>query len=116
MGYFKSRTVYNKTVQEYREVTVVDGETAIKPYYYMRNGLLHVRFTVDRAMELSKEEEAKIKAELAESPSYKQKVFARHWNLLSSFVGKAVIHDGIKAGADRMKEMTERYGCKNKGC
>ena len=43
---------------------IVNGDTAIKPYYYMRNGLLHVRFTVDRCVELSKAEENQIKAEL----------------------------------------------------
>ena len=113
MGYFRSRNVYNKTVNEYKEVTVVDGETAIKPYYYMRNGLLHIRFNVDRAIELSKEEEAKIKKELAESPSCKQKVFAENWNLLSNFVRKPVIQNGLKAGVDRMKELSEKYEHKN---
>ena len=36
--------------------TYIEGELAIKPYYYFRNGHLHVRYNVDRAIELSEAE------------------------------------------------------------
>lgn len=96
---------------------IVNGDTAIKPYYYMRNGLLHVRFTVDRCVELSKTEENQIKTELDGKPEQKQNILGKHWNLLTVMVQKPIITDGIKAGEEKMMELSrkyENYGYKNK--
>ena len=85
-----------KTKKEmYDKRTYINGETAIKPYYYFRNGSLHVRYTVDRCMKLSSSEVAKLKDELTASPSYKQSVLKKAWSFFSVTVGKEIIHDGI---------------------
>lgn len=85
-----------KTKKEmYDKRTYINGETAIKPYYYFRNGSLHVRYTVDRCIKLSSSEVAKLKDELTASPSYKQSILRKAWSFFSVTVGKEIIHDGI---------------------
>lgn len=98
---------------EQRKQTIIDRETAIKPYYYLRNGFLHVRYTVDRAIELSESEVQQIKNELEKKPYDKQGVLADNWNFLTKMVGKTVIHDGIKNFGDRLKEYAKNNGFKN---
>ena len=46
-------------------LSVIAGERAIKPFYYIRNGVLHARYNVDRAIELTQEDETEIKALLS---------------------------------------------------
>ena len=87
---------------------IINGETAIKPYYYMRNGILHARYTVDRAVELSEREVYELKDKISLDPYNKQEVLARYWNLQTNCIGKTVIYDGVKAGEERMKELTEQ--------
>ena len=89
--------------------TIINGEIAIKPYYYLRNGLLHVRFTVDRCVKLSTYEEARIKAQLEGKPEQKQNILGKEWNLLTQFAGKAILNDGVMEGDKRTKEMTKEY-------
>ena len=94
-----------KTKKEmYDKRTYINGETAIKPYYYFRNGSLHVRYTVDRCMKLSYSEVAKLKDELTASPSYKQSVLKKAWSFFSVTVGKEIIHDGIAELEKQIKE------------
>ena len=88
--------------------TIINGETAIKPYYYMRNGILHARYMVDRAVELSESEEKEIKERITLAPYNKQDIFSKSWNLLTVYVGKPIIFDGIKAGEEKMKELTDK--------
>ena len=88
--------------------TIINGETAIKPYYYMRNGVLHARYTVDRAIELSESEEKEIKERITLAPYNKQDIFSKQWNLLTVYVGKPILFDGIKAGEEKMKELTDK--------
>lgn len=73
----------------------VNGETAIKPYWYLRNGLLHIRYSVDRCIKLSPSEEAEIKRKLSERPSEKQSILEDKWDFLTECVGKEIINDGI---------------------
>lgn len=89
--------------------TIINGEVAIKPYYYLRNGLLHVRFTVDKCVKLSTDEEARIKAQLEGKPEQKQDILGKEWNLLTQFAGKAILNDGVLEGDKRTKEMTKEY-------
>ena len=93
----------------FRKSTIINGEVVIKPYYYLRNGLLHVRFTVDRCIKLSSDEEARIKAQLEGKPEQKQNILGKEWNLLTQFVGKAILNDGVMEGDKRTKEMTKEY-------
>ena len=89
---------------------IINGDVSIKPYYYLRNGLLHVRYTVDRAVDLSKDEVMRIKGELDKNPVYKQRILGREWNLQTVMNERPVIMDGIKAGEDRMDELSGRFG------
>ena len=94
--------------------TYINNELAIKPYYYIRNGLLHVRYNVDRAIELSVSEAAEIKTKLTENPALKQEILENMWNFIEKTVQKAIIQEGIKAGEDRTEKMTRIYlGDKN---
>ena len=51
-GFFKQNKSNNQVY--------VEGELAIKPYYYFRNGYLHIRYNVDRVIKLSETEAAKL--------------------------------------------------------
>lgn len=102
---FKVKTkkdIYNESKIDLR--TYICGETSIKPYYYIRNGLLHVRYTVDRCMELSPSEIERIKADITAHPSDKQKILSSFWSFLEKTVGRAVIFDGIKEAEKRIKK------------
>ena len=100
---FKTKKeMYDESLFDKR--TYINGETAIKPYYYLRNGSLHVRYTVDRCMKLSSSEVAKLKAELTASPSYKQSILRKAWSFFSVTVGKEIIHDGIAELEKQIKE------------
>ena len=102
---FKEKTkkeMYNESLFDMK--TYINGETAIKPYYYLRNGLLHVRYTVDRCMRLSTAESAKLKADLMASPADKQDFLKKAWNFFASAVGKDIIMDGISELERQIKE------------
>lgn len=94
---------------------IINGDIAVKPYYYLRNGLLHVRHTVDRAVSLSKDEEMRIKEELTEAPDQKQQILGREWNLQTVMNEKPIIMDGIKAAEERMYELSGRFGGRKNG-
>lgn len=103
----------NETGMEDR--CVINGDIAVKPYYYMRNGLLHVRHTVDRAVNLSKDEEMRVKEELDKAPAQKQQILGREWNLQTVMNEKPVIMDGIKAAEERMGILSSRFGVRKNG-
>ena len=94
---------------------IINGDIAIKPYYYLRNGFLHVRHTVDRAVNLSKDEEMRIKEELNEAPARKQQILGREWNLQTVMNEKPVIMDGIKAAEERIKILSSMFGGRKNG-
>ena len=101
------KDVYDNSILDLR--THICGETAIKPYYYMRNGLLHVRYTVDRCVELTPSEVAKLKVDITANPDKKQTILEEMWNFLTVSVERKIIHDGIAEMERRIKE----YGLKN---
>ena len=94
---------------------IINGDIAVKPYYYLRNRLLHVRHTVDRAVDLSKDEEMRIKEELNKDPAQKQQILGREWNLQTVMNEKPVIMDGIKAAEERMNVLSGRFGGRKNG-
>lgn len=96
-----------------KQKIVINGETAIKPYGYLRNGLLHVRYTVDRCVELSYHEVANIKAKITSNPSAKQEILLNEWNFQTECVGKPVIFDGIAEIDKRIKGNKNENGFKN---
>ena len=99
------KDMYNSCPVDIRTKVVVDGEEeiAIKPYYYYRNGLLHIRYNVDRCVELSSAESASLKVTLA-STFDKQTALAKAWNFLTTCVKKPIIRDGITEIEKRIKE------------
>lgn len=84
-------------------------EAFLKPYYYMRNGLLHIRYNVDRCIRLSEAEEQKIKEQFSKRPHAKQEILSDNWQLLVDFVGKEVIEDGIKEAAEVTRQKSMGY-------
>lgn len=84
----------------------VNGDTAINPYWYLRDGLLHVRYTVDRCIRLSPSEEQKLKEEITVNPAYKQDVLERNWKFLTDCASKEIVNDGIT-------EAERQYGHKS---
>lgn len=94
---------------------IINGDITIKPYYYLRNGLLHVRHMVDRAVVLSKDEEMRVKEELNKAPAQKQQILGREWNLQTVMNEKPVIMDGIRAAEERMYELSSRFGGRKNG-
>ena len=81
--------------------TYINGETAIKPYYYLRCGALHVRYNVDRVIELTPTEVAKLKVDMTSGD--KQEVLGKAWNMFETCVGKQIIQDGIAFIDARLK-------------
>lgn len=105
---FKTKKeMYDESLFDKR--TYINGETAIKPYYYFRNGSLHVRYTVDRCMKLSSSEVAKLKDELTARTAYKQSILKKAWNFFSVTVGKEIIHDGVAELEKQIKEFKNGY-------
>lgn len=99
------KDMYNSSPIDLR--THINGETAIKPYYYFRNGLLHVRYGVDRCVELSPSEIAKLKVDMTTSGKDKQQILADAWNFFTTCVEKPIIKDGIVELEKRIKEYKE---------
>ena len=100
---FKTKKeIYNSSLYDKR--TYVNGETAIKPYYYLRNGYIHVRYTVDRCMRLSEAEVTDLKNKMSADPANKQGALEKAWSFFSNAVGKDVIMDGIAELEKHIKE------------
>lgn len=110
---FKKKTkkdLYNESLFDLR--TYINGETAIKPYWYLRNGLLHVRYNVDRCVKLSDSEVAELKLQLTASPAEKQSILEKAWKFFTDCVEKPIINDGVAEIEKQIKEYN-RHGFKN---
>lgn len=103
------KDMYDNSILDLR--THICGETAIKPYYYMRNGLLHVRYTVDRCVELTPAEVTKLKVDITANPENKQTILEEMWNFLTLSVERKIIHDGIAELEKRIEDY--KNGLKN---
>lgn len=75
---------------------VINNELTIKPYFYLRNDLLHCRYTVDRAMLLTESEKIYTVDSIknAKDNKEKQKFLLKLWKALE--LEKTVIQDGIR--------------------
>ena len=81
---------------------IVDGNVAIKPYLYVRNKMLHVRFTIDKCIALTDTEEKELYKRLSEHPEKKQEILAEYWSVTANMIERP-IYDGIKV-ADRFMD------------
>lgn len=99
------KDIYNSSPVDLRTHVQIGGddEIAVKPYYYFRNGLLHIRYNVDRCIELSSTEVVRLKADLATTYD-KQTALAKAWNFFTTCVKKPIIRDGIAEIERRIKE------------
>lgn len=79
-----------------------------KPYYYMRNGLLHCKYVVDKAVELSEDEVLNVKNEFAKAPFDKQEILERQWELQVKLNGKKIL-DGVEEVNRRIEESRKYY-------
>lgn len=59
-----------------------------KDYFYLRNGILHRKYTVDEAVKVSKDEEARILGEMSRYPYAKQEVYDKYWSLYVHTMGR----------------------------
>ena len=80
-------------------------ETGIKPVFFLKGKRLFVRYTVDRAVELSTTEESRLKVDMSMNPADKQNVLAKVWNFMTACVGKAIIMDGVAVVDKKMEEL-----------
>lgn len=85
---------------------VINSETACKPKFYVRNNLLHVRYKVDRAIEITDAEKEELHKKL-EYNADKQQTLKDLWCFLSLTAARPIIEDGIAYA-------TEKY-CAGKG-
>lgn len=99
------KELYDSSLYDMRTHVKVgeDDEIAIKPYYYLRNRLLHIRYTVDRCVELSEAEATEVKISLA-SIYDKQTALAKAWKFFTGNVEKPIIRDGVAEMERRIKE------------
>ena len=88
---------------------MVDGENAIKPYWYLRRNLLHIRYAVDRCIKLSDSEVAGLKLTMT-AEGDKQTTLAKAWGFFANTVKRPIIKDGI---AEIDKYMEERNGAEH---
>ena len=78
-----------------------------KIYYYMRNGLLHRKYPVDEAVELSENEVLSVKNEFAKAPFNKQEILERQWELQVKLNHKKIL-DGVEE-VNRRIEADKKY-------
>lgn len=84
----------------------IEGVKVAKPYFYVRNGLLHVKGNFDKCMELSPAEVTRLK-DLLQSESYgseeKQDILYSFWKFCEKELKKPVIQDGLSEIERRIK-------------
>lgn len=102
------KDIYNSSPIDLRTHVKIgdEDEIAMKPYYYFRNGKLHIRYNVDRCIELTPSEVARLKVALA-STYDKQTILAKEWNFQTTCVKKPIIRDGIAEVEKCIKEYSE---------
>lgn len=82
-------------------------ETAIKPFLFTKGNELCIKYTVDRCVELTSTEVAKVKIDITLHPEEKQNILAKLWALITKQVGRPIIMDGIAELEKRIKGYKE---------
>lgn len=84
----------------------IEGVKVSKPYFYLRNGLLHVKGNFDKCIELSPSEVKKLKDFLSSAsygPEEKQDILYAFWQFCEKGLKKTVIQDGLSEIERRIK-------------
>ena len=87
----------------------VDGNVAIKPYFYLRNKNLHVRFTEDKCVELTDAEMERLFKQIDEHPEKKQIIYAELWSVVAN-LNERPVKDGIKTADEIMEAKRQKNG------
>lgn len=92
-------------MSNYKNVYIDDVKVS-KPYFYMRNGLIHVKGNFDKCIELSTAE-VKILKDMLQSTSYgseeKQDILYFFWQFCEKELKKPIIQDGLSLIEKRIK-------------
>lgn len=59
-----------------------------KVYYYLRSGILHRVIPTDFAVDLSEDEDRRLKEDIAKNPNNKADILCGFWAFLTKTVGK----------------------------
>ena len=59
-----------------------------KEYFYLRSGKLHRVIPTDFAVDLSEDEDRRLKEDIAKNPSNKVEILSVFWSFLTKTVGK----------------------------
>lgn len=89
----------------------IEGIKVSKPYFYVRNSLLHVKGNFDKCIELSQDEFENLK-DLLNHFSYgaeeKQAVLYSFWQFCEKELGKPVIQDGLREIERRIRKQVKQ--------
>lgn len=84
---------------------VRNGRAIIKPYYYIRNGVIHNRYTLDDCMELSKKEANELYEAITNDPLRKQEILEQAYKKFLEAGEKEVLDSVL-----RMNDMQKEFG------
>ena len=94
-----------KNYKNYKNV-YIEGIKVSKPYFAVRNGLLHVKGNFDKCIELSESEVKRLK-DMLQSASYgseeKQNILYSFWQFCERELQKPIIQDGLSEIEKRIK-------------
>lgn len=83
-----------------------------KEYFYLRSGKLHRVIPTDFAVDLSEDEDRRLKEEIAKNPSCKAQILSGFWSFLTKTVGKESYNfdDFMDSYCNRKREKMEARG------
>lgn len=95
--------------KSYNRVTV-EGDVAIKPYFYIRNKFLHVRYTSDKCVQLTDAELSELYRRLTEHPENKQGIFEEVWSFVAH-TAERPLYDGVRIADKIVEDKRAENGC-----
>lgn len=83
-----------------------------KSYFYLRSGKLHKVIPVDFAVNLSEDEDKRLKEEIRKNPAEKAELLRNFWYFLTQIVGKKAYNfdDFMDSYCNRKRQEMEAKG------
>ena len=83
-----------------------------KEYFYLRSGKLHRVIPTDFAVDLSKDEDRRLKEDIAKYPSNKAEILSDFWAFMTKTVGKKSYNfdEFMDSYCDKKREEMEAKG------
>ena len=83
-----------------------------KGYLYLRSGILHRVVPTDFAVDLSEDEDRRLKEDIAKNPGSKAEILSRFWAFLTKTVGKNPYNfdEFMDSYCDKKREEMEAKG------